>query len=61
MISVKGKNIEEVKVMKYLGALFNDEGTCEEEIEKRIGAVLKVIGAMSSEVLERRELSKELR
>ena len=61
MISVKGENIEEVKVMKYLGALLNDEGTCEKETEKRTGAVPKVIGAISSEVLERRELSKELR
>ena len=40
------------------GALFN-EGSCEEEIENRIGAASKVIGAMRSEVLERRELSKE--
>ena len=44
--------------MKYLGALFNEEGPCEEEIENRIGAASKVIGAMRSEVLERRELSK---
>ena len=32
--------------MKYLEALFNKEGTCEEEIESRIGAASKVIGAM---------------
>ena len=43
--------------MKYLGVLFNEEGTCEEEIDDRMGAALKVIGAMRSEVLERRELS----
>ena len=53
-ISVKGEKIEEVKSMKYLGALFNEEGSCEEEIENRIGAAAKVIGAMRSEVLERR-------
>ena len=40
--------------MKYLGVLFNIEGSCEEEIENRIGAAVKVIGAMRSEVLERR-------
>ena len=50
--------VEEVKTMKYLGALFNEEGSCEEEIENRIGAATKLIGAMRSEVLERRELSK---
>ena len=57
-ISVKGEKIEEVKTMKYLVALFNEEGSCEEEIENRIGAAAKVIGAMRSEVLERIELSK---
>ena len=38
-ISVKGEKIEKVKVMimKYLGALFNEVGTCEEEIKYRIG------------------------
>ena len=35
---MKGEKIEEVKTIKYLGALFNGEGSCEEEIESRIGA-----------------------
>ena len=52
------EKIEEVKMMKCLGALFNEEGSCEEETENRIGAASKVFGAMRSEVLERRELSK---
>ncbi len=56
--SVKGERIEQVKMMKYLGALFNEEGSCEDEIENRIGATAKVIGTMRSEVLQRRELSK---
>ena len=55
---MKGEKVEEVKTMKYLGALFNEEGSCEEERENRIGAATKLIGAMRSEVLERRELSK---
>ena len=38
-MSVKGEKIEEVKTMKYLGALFNEEGSCEEEMENRIGAL----------------------
>ena len=54
---MKGEKVEEVKTMKYLGALFNEEGSCEER-ENRIGAATKLIGAMRSEVLERRELSK---
>ena len=36
-MSVKGEKIEEVKVMKYLGAMFNEEGSCEDEVESRIG------------------------
>ena len=59
-ISVKGEKIEEVKMMKHLGALFN-EGSCEDEVENRIEAAVKVIGAMRSEVLERRELSKGMK
>lgn len=34
-VSVKGEKIEEVKVMKYLGAMFNEEGTCEDEVGNR--------------------------
>ena len=57
-VSVKGEMVEEVKVMKYLGALFNEEGTCEDEIESRIGATGRTIGALRQEVVDRRELSK---
>lgn len=32
--------------MKYVGALFNEEGSCVEEFEYRIGAASKVMGAM---------------
>ena len=56
---MKGEKIEEVKTMKYLGALFNGEGSCEKETENRSGAASKVIEVMRSEVLERRELNKE--
>ena len=57
-VSVKGEMVEEVKVMKYLGALFNEEGTCEDEIESRIGATGRTIGALRQEVVDLRELSK---
>ena len=33
-------------------------GTCEKEIEHRVGASARVIGAMRKEVLERRELKR---
>ena len=44
---------------KYLVALFNGKGSCEEEIENRIGTASKVIETMRSEVLKRREPGKE--
>ena len=42
----KGKKIEEVKVMKYLGAMFNEEGSCEDEVDSRIGLTCRTIGAL---------------
>ena len=50
-ISVKGKKIEEVNVVKYLGELFDEDWTCEVEMENRIAAALRVIGTMRSEDL----------
>ena len=35
-VSVKGEKIEKVKVMKYLGAMFNEEGSCKDEVDSRI-------------------------
>ena len=58
-VRVNGRDVEEVKQMKYLGVMMNAEETCEDEIEHRIGAVAIVIGAVGTEVLERRELRKE--
>lgn len=56
---MKREKIEEMKTMKYLGTLFNAEGSCDEKIENRIGAVSKANGAIRSEVLKRRELIKK--
>ena len=67
MVSRKGEEcnvcvdwvvIEQVQNMKYLGAILSADGTCEEEIEHRVGAAARVIGAMQKEVLERKELKK---
>ena len=57
-VCVDGEEIEQVQNMKYLGAILSADGTCEEEIEHRVGAAARVIGAMRKEVLERRELKK---
>ena len=57
----EGEKIEEVNVVKYLGELFDEDWTCEVEMENRIAAALRVIGTMRSEVSERRELSKGIK
>ena len=57
-VCVDEKEIEQVQNMKYLGTILSADGTCEEEIEHRVGAAARVIGAMRKEVLERRELEK---
>ena len=57
-ITVNGVETENVKTMKYLGAMLDEEGSCEVEVDHRIGAASKVIGAMRKEIIDRRELSK---
>ena len=51
----------EVKAMqttKYLGAMFNVEASCDDEIENRIGIATRMVGALRRQVIERKELSK---
>ena len=52
-IAVNGVEIENVRTMKYLGAMLEEEGSCEAEIsiDHRIGAASKVIGALRKEVI----------
>ena len=42
-VRVNGRDVEEVKQIKYLEVMMNTEGTCEDEIEHRIGAAVRVI------------------
>ena len=57
-ITVNGVEIDNVKTMKYLGATLDEEGSCEAEVDHRIGAASKVIRAMRKKIIDRRELSK---
>ena len=41
--NVTGK-IEVVKVMKYLEAMFNEEWSCEDEVNSRIGLTCRTMG-----------------
>ena len=56
---VEGVEGEEVERLKYLGVTIGGNGGCDDEIEQRIGAAVRVVGAMRKEVLERRELQKK--
>ena len=38
--------IEEVQSLKYLGSSIRADGSSEEDIEQRIGAATRVVGAM---------------
>ena len=60
-VTIDGEKIEEVQSLKlkYLGSSIRADGSSEEDIEQRIGAAMRVVGAMRKEVLERRELKKE--
>ena len=57
-VSVKGEEIEEVEVMKYPRAMLNEDGSCEVEVESRIGLTCRTIGALRKEVVDRKELSR---
>ena len=43
---VYGEEIEEVKSMKYLGVTPSEDRTCDEEIENRVGAAVRMVDAM---------------
>ena len=58
-IYVEGEEVEQVEKLKYLGVMFSRDSGCDDEIEDRIGASVRVMGAMRKEVLERRELQKK--
>ena len=45
-----GEEVEEVEKLKYLGVTISRDGGCDDEIEQRIGAAARVVGAMRKEV-----------
>ena len=53
-VLVKGEKIEEVNVMKYVsrGTIINEEGSCEDEVESRIGVTYRTIGAPRKEIVD---------
>ena len=57
-VTIDGQDIAEVEKWKYLGVMLSASGSCDDEIEQRIGAASNVVGAMRKQVLDRRELKK---
>ena len=49
---MNGVEIENVKTKKYLGAMLDEEGSCEAEVDHRIGPASKDIGAMRKVVID---------
>ena len=45
--------------LQYLGVTISGNGGCDDEIEQRIGAAARGVGAMRKEGLDRRELKKK--
>ena len=45
--------------MKYLGTMFNEEGSCEDEVESRIGVTCRTIGALRKEVVDLKDRAKQ--
>ena len=57
-IEVNGERVEQVEEMKYLGAMISGNGSMDGEVELRIGMAARMIGAIGSSVLGRKELTK---
>ena len=53
-VEVNGERVEQVKEMKYLGAVISSDGSMDREVEQRIGVASKMIGAMEIQYWERR-------
>ena len=60
-MTIDGEKVEEVQSLKYLGSSISADGPSDEDIEQQVGAATRVIGAIRKEMLERRELTNEMK
>ena len=56
-VKVKDERVEQVKEMKYLGTISTD-GCMDSEVEQRVGMASRMVGAIGSTMLGRKELTK---
>ena len=52
-VKIDGEKVEEVQSLKYLWSTISADGSNDDDIEQRIGAATRVVGAMRKEVMER--------
>ena len=45
-VKVKCERVEQVKEMKYLGAMISSDGSMDSEVEQRVGMASKMVGAI---------------
>ena len=45
-VDVYGQKMEQVEVMKYLGAMISSDGSIDSKVEQRIGMASKMIGRL---------------
>ena len=57
-VKAKGERVEQVKEMKYLGTMVSSDGSMDSEVKQRIGMESRMVGAIGSTVLGRKELTK---
>ena len=57
-VKVNGERVEQVKEMKYLGIMISSDGSMDSKVEQRVGMASRMVGAIPSTVLGRKELSK---
>ena len=53
-VGVNGQKVEQVEVMKYLGAMISRDWSMDSEVKQRIGMASKMIGAIGRTMLEGR-------
>lgn len=58
-ITIEGKKMEQVEMIKYLGVTIHREGTDEAEINERISGASKLYHALSSSFIGKKEISRK--
>ena len=59
-IIVDGVEVDKVQTAKYMGAMFNKEGSWDDEIENTIGATTRMVEVLSRDVIASKELHELL-